>query len=203
MSGEINEVFFGSEAMHYRYLLNTYGIRLIIGVILLVIGLVVMIFDFLVKQVRDKGYVYIGLFAVILSLWVIAESRMIQFFTGSLLLTGTLAYLALPAFAIPMIIFLTKYLLIDYKKILGWMKYLFTVHLLVITALHFLNIAGFFETVILSQVWIAIGIVLALVSLILDYQKNKQKQTIKALYAFIVLMVFAVLEFINFLFGIF
>ena len=107
MSGEINEVFFGS-AMHYRYLLNTYGIRLIIGVILLVIGLVVMIFDFLVKQVRDKGYVYIGLFAVILSLWVIAESRMIQFFTGSLLLTGTLAYLALPAFAIPMIIFLTK-----------------------------------------------------------------------------------------------
>lgn len=203
MSGEINDVFYGSEVMHYSYLMNTYGIRLIIGVILFLIGLVVMIFDFLVKQVRDKGYVYIGLFAVILSLWVIAESRMLQFFTGSVLLMGTLAYLALPAFAIPMIIFLTEYLLKDYRKILNWMKYWFIIHLLVITILHFSNIADFFETVVLSQVWIAIGIVLAIIALILDYKKNKENETIKALQAFIVLMVFAMLEFVNFLFGIF
>ena len=203
MSGEINDVFYGSEVMHYRYLMNTYGIRLIIGVILFLIGLIVMIFDFLVKQVRDKGYVYIGLFAIILSLWVIAESRMLQFFTGSELLLGTLAYLALPAFAIPMIVFLTEYLLKDYKKVLSWMKYLFIMHLVVITILHTLSIADFFETVVFSQVWIAVAIVLAIIALILDYKKNKQNETIKALYAFIVLMVFAILEFINFLVGFF
>lgn len=203
MSGEINDVFYGSEVMHYRYLMNTYGIRLIIGVILFLIGMIVMIFDFLVKQVRDKGYVYIGLFAIILSLWVIAESRLLQFFTGSPLLIGTLAYLALPAFAIPMIVFLTEYRLKDYKKVLSWMKYLFIIHLVVITTLHFTNIADFFETVVLSQIWIAIGIVLAIIALILDYKKNKQNETIKALYAFIALMIFAMLEFINFQVGLF
>lgn len=203
MSGEINDVFYGSEVMHYRYLMNTYGIRLIIGVILFLIGLIVMIFDFLVKQVRDKGYVYIGLFAIILSLWVIAESRMLQFFTGSELLMGTLAYMSLPAFAIPMIVFLTEFLLKDYKKVLSWMKYLFIIHLVIITALHYLNIADYFETVVLSQIWIAVGIVLAIIALILDNKKNNQNETIKALYAFIVLMVFAILEFINFQVGFF
>ncbi|MCU0105585.1 diguanylate cyclase [Acholeplasma vituli] len=203
MSGEINDVFYGSEVMHYRYLMNTYGIRLIIGVILFLIGLIVMIFDFLVKQVRDKGYVYIGLFAIILSLWVIAESRMLQFFTGSELLMGTLAYMSLPAFAIPMIVFLTEFLLKDYKKVLSWMKYLFIIHLVIITVLHYLNIADYFETVLLSQIWIAVGIVLAIIALILDNKKNNQNETIKALYAFIVLMVFAILEFINFQVGFF
>lgn len=203
MSGEINTVFYGSEVMHYRYLMNTYGIRLIIGVILFMIGSVVMIFDFFVKQVRDKGYVYIGLFTIILSLWVIAESKMLQFFSGSELLMGTLAYLALPACAIPMIIFLSEYLLHEYRKILSWMKYLFIIHILVITTLHFVSIADYFETVVFSQAWIAFGIVLSIIALILDYKKTRQHQTIKVLYGFIALMIFAILEFINFLFGIF
>lgn len=201
MSGQINEVFYGTEAMHYAYLFRTYGLRLLIGVIVLVMGLIVMISDFFIRKKQDKGYAYAGLFAVILSLWMIAESRMLQFFTGSELLLGTLAYLALPLFAIPMVIYLTEYVLTDYKNPLKWMNILYILNFIVITTLHFTGVADYFETVIFSQIWLALGIVVAITSLIFDYKKTQHTGSLKFIKAFIVLIVFAIFEFLNFLLG--
>lgn len=201
MSGQINEVFYGTEAMHYSYLFRTYGLRLLIGVIVLVMGLIVMISDFFIRKKQDKGYAYAGLFAVILSLWMIAESRMLQFFTGSELLLGTLAYLTLPLFAIPMVIYLTEYVLTDYKNPLKWMNILYILNFIVITTLHFTGVADYFETVIFSQIWLALGIIVAITSLILDYKKTQHTGSLKFIKAFIVLIVFAIFEFLNFLLG--
>lgn len=201
MSGTINEVYYGTEVMLYRYLMNTYGAKLIIGFIVLFIGLVVMISDFLMRNARGKGFAYVGLFAVLLSFWMIAESKMLQFFTGSELFIGTLAYISLSIFAIPLITYLTEYALTDYKKPLQWMKYLFIVYSIVITLLHFTSVADFFETVIFTQLLIVAGIITAITSLVFDYKKHDNKILLKILNGFVVIIVFAVFELINFLFG--
>ncbi len=201
MTGRVNHVFYGTEVMHYRYLMRNYGPRLIIGIIVLFIGLVVMISDLFMRNAREKGFVYLGLFAVILSFWMIAESRMLQFFTGSELLMGTLAYIALPAFTIPMIIYLTEYVLVNYKKLISWMKYLFVTHLVVIIVLHLTGISDYFETVIYSQLWIAMGIIVSIIALILDYKKNKTENSKSVLKGFLALAIFVFIEFMSFLFG--
>ncbi|MBN3490438.1 GGDEF domain-containing protein [Acholeplasma equirhinis] len=201
MSGTVNEMFYGSEIMIYKYLMNTYMPRLALGVIVLTIGLIVMISNFFMSYARDKGYVYMGLFAVTLSFWIIAESKMLQFFTGSQLLIGTLAYISIPIFPIPMIIYLTEYVLKDYKKMLIWLKYLFVAHFIAITVLHFTGIQDYFETVIYSQLWIVVGIILATVSLILDYKNHKNLESIKIFKSLIIIIIFGVFEFINFILG--
>lgn len=132
---------------------------------------------------------------------MIAESRMLQFFTGSELLMGTLAYIALPAFTIPMTIYLTEYVLVNYKKLISWMKYLFVTHLVVITVLHLTGISDYFETVIYSQLWIAMGIVVSIIALILDYKKNKTENSKSVLKGFLALAIFVFIEFMSFLFG--
>lgn len=132
---------------------------------------------------------------------MIAESRMLQFFTGSELLMGTLAYIALPAFTIPMIIYLTEYVLVNYKKLISWMKYLFVTHLVVFTVLHLTGISDYFETVIYSQLWIAMGIVVSIIALILDYKKNKTENSKSVLKGFLALAIFVFIEFMSFLFG--
>lgn len=201
MSGSINEVFYGTEAMHYQYLMNTYGLRFVIGVVVLIMGLIVMITDLFIRNKNDKGYVYAGLFGVILSLWIIAESRLLQFITGSELLLGTLAYLALPLFAIPLVIYLTEYVLTEYQKPLKWMNYIYITHIVIITILHFTGVADYFETVLFSQLWLALGIVIAMTSLILNYKKTRHKNLQKFIKAFLVLVFFAIFDLLSFILG--
>jgi diguanylate cyclase (GGDEF)-like protein len=201
MSGQINEVFYGTEAMHYNYIIETYGLRLFIGLIVLLIGLIVMISHFVIRKKQDRGYAYAGLFAIILSLWMIAESRTLQFFSGSELLIGTLAYLALPLFAVPMVIYLKDYILVSYKKPMIVMNYIYLSHFAIINILYFTKTYDFFETVIFSQVWLAVGIITAITCLVLDYKQNQNEKAFKFIKAFIVLIIFAVFEFLNFLLG--
>lgn len=201
MSGQINEVFYGTEAMHYNYLFDTYGLRLFIGLTVLLMGIIVMVSHFIMSRNQDKGYAYAGLFSIILALWMIAESRMLQFFTGSELLIGSLAYLTLPLFAIPMVIYLKEYILIKYKKPLTIMNYIYMFHFLVINILYLTGIMDYFESVIFSQIWLAVGIVVASVTLVLEYQKLENQTALKFIRIFIFLIIFGFFEFLNFLLG--
>lgn len=201
MAGQINEVFYGTEAMHLTYLFDVYGLRLVIGLVVLFVGLIVMFTNFFISKKQDKGYAYAGLFSIILALWMIAESRMLQFFTGSELLIGSLAYLTLPLFAIPMVIYLKEYILVQYKKPLVIMNYIYIVHFVVINVLYVTNTFDYFEMVIFSQIWLAVGIVVASISLVLDYKNTDNQTALKFIKAFIVLIIFGFFEFLNFLLG--
>lgn len=201
MSGQINEVFYGTEAMHYAYLFQTYGLRLWISGFVLLIGLLVIISQFIIRRTQDRGYVYAGLFAVILSFWMIAESRLLQFFSGSEILIGSLAYLALPLFAIPMTIYLREYILVGHKKVLKIMCIIYPIHFFVINILYVTQLADYFETVIFSQIWLFVGIIVAVTSLVLDYKKTNNITALKFIKSFVVLIIFAFFELLNFLLG--
>ena len=201
MSGEINSIFYGTEVMHYTYLVRTYGLRLFIGLFVLIIGLAVMISNFFYVKKQEKGFVFLGLFAILLSLWILAESRMLQFFTGSELLLGTLAYLVLPLFLIPLIKYVEDYILIGYRNILSPFKYVLIVHFFVVAMLHFLGIYDFFETVFMTQIWIFITLLVMIVLLFIDLKQNENKQASKFMKTFLILAVFAAFEFIGFIFN--
>ncbi|HRX45282.1 MAG TPA: GGDEF domain-containing protein [Acholeplasmataceae bacterium] len=59
----------------------------------------------------------------------------------------------------------------------------------------------FFETVVFSQIWLAVGIIAATTCLVLDYKRNQNQKAFKFIKAFIVLIVFAFFEFLNFILG--
>ncbi len=201
MSSQINEIFYGSEVMHYNYLIRSYGTRLIISLLVFVIGLVVMISDGIFAKNQDRGFAYAGLFAVLLSLWMFAESRMMQFFTGSELLIGSLAYLALPLFPIPLLSYLSKYVLKHYQKALNVMKYIFIVHFFLVCFVYLMDWMDFFQTVFFSQFWLVTAIILAIILLIRDAVTHHNQDAIKFIKAFLVLAIFAAFELVGFALG--
>ena len=179
MSGHINEVFYGSEVMHFTYLYRTYGGRLIIGFLAFIIGLLVMISDFFFTKKDDRGYAFAGLFVIVLSLWMIAESRMIQFFSGSTLLIGSLAYLVIPLVPIPLISYLTEYVLQKHKKPLYVMRYIYMLNCLFVIAMYVLGVMDFFESVMISQVFLLSGIILLITLLIIEIKDLHNQRAIK------------------------
>ncbi|MDX9691332.1 MAG: GGDEF domain-containing protein [Acholeplasmataceae bacterium] len=199
MSGVVNEIYFGTQSMHYNFLFETYGLRLVIGFIVFIIGVIVMISNLIITKNNDKGFAYAGLFVVLLSLWMIAESRMLQFFTGSTLLIGSLAYLVLPLFPIPLVNYLTDHVFMKYKKPLYFMKYVFLFQFVLVIALYVFRILDFFETVAYTQILIFMGIILVIMISYIEikYEKNEKAHTFMKIFIFLAL--FAVLELVNFL----
>lgn len=201
MSGQISDMYYGAEAALYGHLVRTYGIRLLIAAFIFMIGLIVMITDLIAFKDQQRGYVYAGLFAVLLSFWMFAESRMIQFLTGSPLLIGSLAYLALPLFPLPLITFLNKYVLKHYTKPLKYMKAIFLIDFGAVVLLYLFGIADFFQTVIASQVCLGAGIVMSLTLLILETHQHKNENAMKFIKAFGVIVICAIIELIGFALG--
>lgn len=201
MSGQINSIYFGSEASHYAHIYQTYGIRLIIAIVVAVSGLVMMITDLFISKKGNYRFAHIALFAILLSLWMIAESRMLQFFTGSTLLIGSLAYLILAAFPIPLLSHLHRQVVKVHKKPFIVLKIIFMIQFLVVIILYLTGLADFFQSVIFTQILIIIGVIVMFTVLLLEVRKHQNKEAMTFIKAFGVLAFFGIFELIGFAVG--
>lgn len=200
MSGQVNGIHYGSETTLYAHLLQTYSVRLLLSFVIFLIGFVVMTTSFFLTKTQDRGFAYTGLFAVLLSLWMFAETRMMQFFTGSPLLIGSLAYLILPILPLPLLFYLKNYILIQYKKPLEILKFVYYGHFLFVVFAYLFGVLDFFESVILSQVWLVVGIGIAIVLLVLETKKLKNNNALTFIKVLVVISIFAAFEIIAFAF---
>ncbi len=201
MSGEVNNITYGTIGMQFAYILRTYGIRLIMAAIVFLVGFIVMTTDLFFSKKQTRGFTHMGLFAILLSFWMFAESKTLQLFTGSPLFIGSLAYLTLPLFGIPLITYVCKYVLKHYKTPLYVIQGLLTLQFISLIVLYLFQVADFFQTLIVSQILLILGIITMVTSLLCEsikYHNHKATQFIKA---FGILIVFGIVELINFLVG--
>ncbi len=201
IAGTLNPIVYSNHSAIYEYLINTYGYRLLIGLFVFIAGLIMMFgssFTYLGLQKRDG---LIGLFAVLLSLWLIAESRMLQFVTGSHIIIGSMAYLALASFPIPLLVFIHRSVEKTYQKWIRVLLVLFSIQLFLIILFQATGISDFYETVIYTQVLIGIAIVITIVILGIVYYKTKDAFAKKFLSIIGFLSVFFLAEILNFIWG--
>jgi diguanylate cyclase (GGDEF)-like protein len=201
MSGTLNYLFYGETSQLYAYMFRTYGYRLAVGLFVLLAGLLMMIVSFFIKKGEGLRYTYLGLFAVTLSFWIIAESRMIQWFTGNEFIIGSLAYISLAIFPIPMLYYLKNYIVFQYKHLYHVLIGIFYVQSILITVFHAFDISDYFESVIYTQVFLVIGIIVVITTLVLEMVRNKSTEARKVLKYFSFLLVFVLIELINFIIG--
>ncbi len=197
MAGTLNSILYGSHASLLQYQFQTYGVRLFIGIFVFIVGILLMVVSLFSDKTSQKGFSYVGLFAVLLALWMIAESRMIQWITGSQLIIGSLAYLVLPLFPIPLAIYLKKHVMKLYKKPFDYLMILYTLQFFIVLGFQIFGIYDFFETLSISILLITIGIIIAVTLLTLEIKQVSNQEAITFIKMFIFLIVFGLLEFIN------
>ena len=201
MSGTVNEVYYGSTASLYAHLFRTYGYRLLVGVFVLLVGLIMMFASLFVKRGEGLRYTYIGLFSTLLSFWILAESRLLQLFTGNEFILGSLAYLSLAIFPIPLLYYLKSHVIRVYKKPYHVFIVIFYTQSILITVFHAFNIADYFESVIYTQVFLVAGMVMILTTLALEIFKHQNTEAIRVTKYFMFILIFMLMELINFLLG--
>ncbi len=201
MSGTINYLYFGETAELYAHIFRTYGYRLAVGLFVLTTGLLMMFASFFIKKGEGLRYTYLGLFAVTLSFWIIAESRTIQWFTGNEFIIGSLAYISLAIFPVPMLYYLKNYVVAQYKHLYHVLIGIFYVQSVLITVFHAFDISDYFESVIYTQIFLVLGIILVITTLVLEATRNQSLEARKVMKYFSFLLVFVLFELINFLLG--
>lgn len=136
--------------------------------LLLFAGLLLIIADISANLQKDKNHelLYLGLFAISIALWCLAETNLLQFYTDDSRLLQTLSCCSLMMIPIPMVLYLDA--AFGFRK--RWVKQgicmLAVVEFFLCIVLHFAGILDFHETLTLTHVLLAISAVLLLYTIV-------------------------------------
>ncbi len=163
-SGTINPIYYGpGEALLYD-LVNKEFFGILISFGLMFIGIILLAASQFLRQLTDRRFLHLGLFAVSMSLWILSEARVLQLFTGNRFLIGSLSYVMVTYIPIPLIFYLRDIVLTGYKRILNVFSLVFAVLLMVNLSLQTSGIANLIETLPLTLISLIVlaGIILFL-----------------------------------------
>src|SRR5690606_9699650 len=82
MRGIINEIHYGYLSALYIHITSEFGLRMLVGLLTFAIGLGILVITLFFRK-ENYEMIYLGVSAMIFSLWLVAESRMLQFFIGN------------------------------------------------------------------------------------------------------------------------
>jgi diguanylate cyclase (GGDEF)-like protein len=193
-SGRVNPIHVGTDAEVWNHILTNYLPRLISGVIILIIGLSLLVINIAVDRSHHSGNAYLGVFAVFLSLWIFGESRMLQFITGSMFIHGGMTYMMVAIMPVPLILYVKRSVMDRHRKIYGYAAALYGSNAVLVFLLQATGTLDFFESLIISQVLILLGLVLLLVTLVLEKKIDPKSELVRQAKYYLILVIFGSFE---------
>jgi diguanylate cyclase (GGDEF)-like protein len=201
MSGTVNPIYYGETSALYNEIFQLHSFRFIVGVLTLFIGIVIMGVSLIFFRKQNLNNMFIGLFAILFSLWLISESRMLQFFIGNVYILGAISYLVLPLFPIPLLYYIKNTVIVKEKGPIRLMMTIFVLDFIFILIAHETGILDYFESVIITLNIFALSFIALIGIMFYEYKMFDNKRSILLLKIMAVLLVFAVLELVVFVLG--
>jgi len=195
----VNEVFYGAEGDLYIYLLNTFGYRLVIGIFILLSGVIVLIINKFLDKEHSNGRIYLATSVIIISLWIISESRILQLIIPNHFILGSLPYLMVALIGVPSSQYVKDYISIQYKKVYFGLLTYYKIQFVAVILLQLFGIMGYFQSARIVQISILIGIFTVVILSFIEYYKYQNKKARVFLNHFMVVFVFALVEITNFM----
>lgn len=144
-TGLVNEIRIGSKSSHILMLVKRYIGSFIIGGIIVLIGILLIILFFLLtlRSYKFYGVLFLGLFSILSGVWIVSESKFIQFFISSPIFLLNLAFMILFLMPIALIMFILTTFKPQKSKGLIFLIYVLMLFFIVSTGLHFFNIVPY------------------------------------------------------------
>jgi len=199
-SGTINPICYGpGEALLYD-LVNREFFGILISLGLMFVGIIFLAASQFLRQLTDRRFLYLGLFAVSMSVWILSETRILQLFTGNRFLIGSLSYLMVIYIPITLIFYLRDIVLTGYRKILNFFTLFFAVLLVINLLLQISGVANLIEMTPVSLIALVILAIIVLVSLFREAFKANNLAARQFLLYGAVLVIFMFMEVAAFFF---
>jgi diguanylate cyclase (GGDEF)-like protein len=204
-SGVINTVKLDSREILLYDLIKNQLFGLIIFGILFIIGIILTLSSFFIKINNDLRILYLGIMAMCTSLWILTETRTLQFIIGNRFILGSLAYLMIPLMAIFFSLYIKEAIFRQekHKKITLSIVYVFIILILVNILLQIYGVLAYIESMYYTLGIISIGAIIETYLMTIEIRRYNNETAIRLVKFVIVLFVSLVLEIGSFFIGAF
>lgn len=147
-SGLINTIRYGQKSDLLFQIIKSQGVGVLIAGVLFVAGLMVVLLSVFLQTIEDKRFQYLGFLSIFTSLWILSESRVLQFLLGNRWILGSISYVALPFMGYFFVLFV-KETMVSEKTNAQRMQYMALGYLLYLQLMILLQLLGrsyFIET---------------------------------------------------------
>lgn len=204
-SGIINSVKLDAKDVLLFDLIRNQLFGIAIVGILFIAGVVLTVVSFFIKANEDSRILYLGLLAICTSLWLLAETRLLQFFIGNRFILGSLAYLMVPLMAIYFALYVREAVLIEkkHKKIISGFVVAMQIFTLTSVLLQITGLKVFIETMYIGLMLISIGVILGGYLMFVEIRYHQNIIAKKLVKFTLVLFISLILEIGSFYIGTF
>lgn len=200
MSGLVNPIFYGAYGDAIIEIGKSHFGAFIPSFLIVLLGIGLFAFALMFKLPDRKGFAYLGLFSLGLGLWLLAESRYLQFFTGSTFYIGGSAYIFLSLMPIPFFLFIREYVLFGFKKYFNAFIAVFSINTIFVLVAQALGFMAFYESVRITHLLIFLGSLVLLIAIGYEIKFKHNQEAVFFMKALILLIIFGIFELIHFYF---
>ncbi len=198
LAGHFAWVYYGSDSAIINYLNRAYGGTLPLVGGIFVLGLVLFLLPAMFKNYRQIELIFLGLFAMTISMWFFSESLLLQFFTGNTWILGGSGCILQSIAPIPLILYVKIAIAQKTRKVFTWMASAFAVNTLLIICLQLFGVMELFESLVISHTVFGIITILTIFCFAYEIFKHQNKKASRFIKALLPFMFFVCLEIFGF-----
>ena len=147
--------------------------------LILFVGLLLIVADIPANLQMHKNHelLYLGLFAIGVAVWCLAETNLLQFYTNDSRLIQLMSCCALITIPIPMVLYLDAAFGFKSMMVVSVICGLSMAEFVICTVLHFAGVMDYHETLTFSNVMMAISVSLLLYSVLKNAFRERKSET--------------------------
>lgn len=181
-----NACYIGERREAEGYVLRTYGFNLTFIFITFVMGLVLLVYFVFLKATgieMANRIILVSLLAIFVSVWEFSECKLTQIFVSNMEGFSATNFLVLALLEIPGILYVDVVENHKYHKILSSIAYTMELNVVVQIMLQLTGIADFYNMMIVSHILIATAAIASVITMIIQYVKEKNRDILTTLVA--------------------
>ena len=194
--GLMNEVYTGDKHDIWRGFFRECSLVLFVSLFMLVVSFVVVVAGQILRIVYKKhvDISYLGLGTMLISLAMISESRVRQFFLPSQTVAAIVGLLLTMLVPYPFLAYMDRLQKKRYEKVYFVVEVCILINFVVSVALQVLNVKDFIDTMVIAYGLIVLMVVVVAVTIGIDVKNGKVREYKEIIIGLIAMMVVAIWE---------
>ena len=173
-TGAMNAVYYGDQFAIWKTLSEKYGMEMAIALFMAVLAAITIIFSIVLKFCHKKEIAleYLGWGILLLAIWMITVNEARQIFSLKVSLLACINYLSFMLVLLPFVLYINHIQNFRYRKIYNFLSALIACDFVICSALQFLDIADFPQTLFVMHIVFVTTILGIFLTIVLDAKKG-------------------------------
>lgn len=183
----------------FRIIQNSLPVNAVVLVVIL-LGIILVIVSGVMQRISENARMtfFLGIFMIDLGIWVLSESNLRQLVFAKPSLSQYFAYWSVELMGAFACMYFDEVQHKKHHKSYVIVELLISIQLLINVTLHFTGVAEFYKTLMISHIWLGIGVLTATINIVNDIRSKSITQYLVTALGMAGFLVMAVFELVGF-----